>query len=112
MAGGDQNDKPQKENRWKRRKVAAAAPSAYASDLLSPFANRKPKASPSAGPSVSPFPGGTMSGNGAGAPGADDPGAPLTSSIPVPPYPSMTGAAHGSDRLRSSGTHSGGRDER
>ncbi len=52
-----------------------------------------------------------MSGYGAGEPGADDPGAPLSGCVPVPSYPSMTGAAHGSDRLRS-GIYSGGRHER
>lgn len=104
MAGRDQNDKPQKENRWKRRKVATAAPSAYASDLLSPFANNKPKASPSAGPSVSPFPGGTMSGHGAGAPGADDPGAPLFMSGPAQTYPPVTGTVPGFDPLRGGTT--------
>lgn len=104
MAGGDRNDQPQKENRWKRRKIAASAPSAYVSDLSSPFDNRNPKASPSAGPSVSPSPGGTMSGYGAGAPGADDPGAPLFMSGPSQTYPPVTGTVPGFDRVRAGTT--------
>lgn len=94
MAGGDRNDQPQKENRWKRRKIAASAPSAYVSDLSSPFANRNPKASPSAGPSVSPSPGGTMSGYGA----------PLFMSGPSQTYPPVTGTVPGFDRVRGGTT--------